>query len=83
MVHHPAVMLKRVDELGDYKDFENETEEEKILRQLMFWVPVAVILVGLIVLLFVVLFGNMLTGIEGESAITSLFNLPNFDTNGN
>ena len=76
-------MLKRVDELGDYKDFENETEEEKVLRQLMFWVPVAVILVGLITLLFVVLFGNMLTGIEGESAITSLFNLPNFDTNGN
>ena len=76
-------MLKRVDELGDYKDFENETEEEKVLRQLMFWVPVAVILIGLITLLFVVLFGNMLTGIEGESAITSLFNLPNFDTNGN
>ena len=49
----------------------------------MFWVPVAVILIGLLVLLFVVLFGNMITGIEGDSAITSLFNLPDFDTNGN
>ena len=74
-------MLKRVDELGDYKSFESETEDEKLLRELMFWLPVGIITIGMLVLLFIVLFGNLISGIEGESILTTMFKLPNFDTN--